>query len=493
MLYYGSEMSTFKTINAGGKEYTALKFSQSNFIIPPHILQKTRENGLIVKDDIEPFFWYGTTRESDGQYILLEKSSLEDISLITTKYRSKALRLIRKIALGLKCGGIQFLNLESSVFPLYRIYIENGENIVLLPPDASSIIALSRTEEEKEKALLNLITPTTEESFALTHELLQLMYAAVTGRFPYEEKEVRLSSYRPYDISLYSSKNKETLSFIMTNLTLSETKERALCLNNGPLYPLGWFLENTASLKWDYEDITQSERIYNIKSSEETKEFRRIKKKKERKASRRSFIRKRGALTLLILLIVSISVWFIGNIVYQNLKAPLTKDMTKEEIIEYTIEKQNELDASGINEGYKGEAAQYSEVSALYVMNRTRFAYEGKEPFVSAARWLGSNDKTIDKDSFVYGAVIESIEETSENSYKALLDWYTPYSDSDEDEADYPLKEGYVRTYLYSVEEYFTFVYNSRGWWECVESRLENKGLKSVIYIPEADGEVIPD
>lgn len=107
--------------------------------------------------------------------------------------------------------------------------------------------------------------------------------------------------------------------------------------------------------------------------------------------------------------------------------------------------------------------------------------------------WLENKDSLIDEDSFVYGALIVDITETGENEYKALLDWYTPYAESEEEDEAYPEKDGYNRTYLYSVEENFVFKYNRRGWWECNGSDFSNVSLKSVIYIPESTGEVASD
>ncbi len=485
-LYYGNKMSTFKTIKIGDKEYTALNYTRRNITLPPGIMQKTRESGVLVSDTlIRPFSWYGTTRDEEGQYILLEKTELEDITLINTKYRDKALSLIRKIALGLRSLKMEGLDLISGIFPLYRIYIEKGENIVLLPYDIGRILTLSRSEEETEKSVRNLLSPDKEESYTLTHELIELMYYAASGRFPYEMKEVRLSSFTPYDISLYTDGDKETLSFIMSGLSMSVKNQRAVCRNENVLYPLEWFLSSTQSLNWDFQSLTPGERIYNIKSSEESEKYREEKNKKTRKAGKRTFFREKGTITLVTIILVTILSYLVGNFLYQKYKAPSTKDMTPEEIIAYTIERQNELDAGNINEAFRKEAAQYEDVSTLYVLNKTRMAYEGKEPFISITEWLEEKSE-IPTDSFVYGVVIDEIIEISPNEYRASLEWYTPYSMSDKDDENYPIKEGYTRTYLYRIDEYFRFEYNKRGWWECVESSLSNDELRSVIYIPQS-------
>lgn len=483
-------MSEFKKIKIGEKEYSALKFGLEGFEMSPRVMQNTREDGILVKDEgILPFPWHGVTKDKDGEYILLPSVELEDISLISSKYRDKALNLVNKIAKGLYSAPESFLDLSTGVFPLYRIYIASGCDIVLLPPDAGEILTLSRTPLDIDRSVRNLLTPSLERGYTLVNEMAQLLYFALSGRFPYEKSEVRGSGFKPYELSYYTSMRNETSSFIMNTLLMGEKAQRRICLNNTARETLKYFLDKTETLSWEYPSLEESERIWAMKKSEGTKVFIEATKKKEKKASQRTFLRKKGVITLAIIVVVSIVGYLVGNFLYQKFRAPYTKDLSPSEIISYTIEKQNELDAASLNEGYKKDAAQYKEVTTLYILNKTRLAYESKAPFIPLSEWKENGEGAIENDTFVYGVEILNIIDEGDGKYTAELTWYTPYGFSDEDEETYEEKEGYTRTFVYSVNEHFTFEYNKRGWWQCTSSYFSDDKLEDVIYIPNVTTE----
>ena len=477
-------MSEFRKIKVGESEYTALRFGIDGYEIPQHILQSVRKDGILVTDDgIKPFPWYGITKDTDGQYILLPPVSLSDIREIAGPYRDRALRIVRKLTLGLSSLSPVDLDLLTGVMPLYRIYIEGKDNVVILPSDAGSVLTLSRTPEEMDRDVRSLIAPDRETGYTLTLEMAELLYMAVSGRLPYEDSSVRGSGFHPYPLSLYTAESPVS-SFIMKILEMKEKDQRKLCLNKGVTYPLGWFLDETSELEWALHSRSDADRIFDIKTAEESEGFRKLNERKSHRSGRNRLIREKGLVTIVIILIVALAGYFIGNFLYQKFKAPVTKDMTPTEIIEYTISCQNRLDATGINEGFRGNAAQYSEVTSLYVTSKTRYAYEGLNIVVSVDDWLSSGESAIDSESFVYGAVIESIEDEGDNTYTAALRWYTPYAFSDDEDEGYPEEDGYARIYVYSISETFVFEWNSRGWWQCTSSSFSDDTLLDVLYIP---------
>ncbi len=485
-------MSEFKKVKIGDKEYYALKFGLEGFEMSPRVMQNTRRDGILVKDnDILPFPWHGVTKDKDGEYILLPPVELEDITAISSKYRDKALSLVIKIARGLYSADESFLDLSTGIFPLYRIYIASGSDIVLLPPDAGEILTLSRTPSDIDRSVRNLLTPSLERGYTLVHEMAQLLYFALSGRFPYEKPEVRGAGFKPYSLNYYTSTSDETSAFIMNTLLMGEKQQRRVCLNNTSRETLKYFLDKSETLEWEYPAIEDSERIWAMKKSEGTKVFIEEKKKREKRASKRTFLRKKGVITLVIVIVASIVGYLVGNFLYQKFRAPYTKDLSPTEIISYTIEKQNELDAASLNEGYKKDAAQYKEVTTLYILNKTRLAYESKAPFISLEEWKENDEGAIEKDQFVYGVEIESITDEGDEKYTAELTWYTPYGFSDDDEEMYEEREGYTRTFVYSVTEHFTFEYNKRGWWECTDSYFSDDKLLDVIYIPNVTTEAL--
>ncbi len=464
-------------------EYTGLRFNSTKVEIPLKIMQSSREPLLLVTDSgIMKTGWYGVV----GEYLLLPDMEIEEITLITTKYRSIALNLIEKLARGLKSASEGYLDLLSGIFPLYRIYIASGKDILILPPDAGELLSLSKKEEDKNKEVRFLIKQDEEKSYTLLSEMAQLLYYAVTGRFPYERSEVRGSGYSPYPLSLYSDPESPASAFIMSILNMNVSGQRKLCLNYSITYPLGWFIDSIGNINWPYTERDDADRIFSLKKAEESTRFKKEEGKKEKKSRRKRFFREKGTITLLIILAIFTVSLIAGHFIYNALKAPLTKDLSPEEIIEYTIDSQNSLDASLINEGFKKEAAQYDEVASLHVIEKTREAYEGQSTFISAPDFVSSGITEVKEGTFIYGAIIKEIESDGDNSFSALLDWYTPYAFTDDDEENYAEKDGYTRTFLYSVKEHFTFVYNSRGWWECTSSYFSDAKLVKIIYTPQS-------
>lgn len=487
-------MSVTKTIKLGETEYTALRFGNENYEMPPRVMQNTRECGLLITDDgIEELPWYGVTKDREGQYILLPLSEYEDITTIATVHRDDALSLVRKIALGLNNAGKGFSDLLTGVFPLYRIYIEKGRNIVLLPPDAGSILTLSRSPEETDRDVRALIKSDIEPGFTLVSEMTQLLYYSLSGRLPYESAAVKGSGYRPYPLSLYGF-DSPLSAFIMKTLSYGEKEMRRICLNGNAENTLGWFLRETGDYEWKAERRSEDEMLEEREKAEKTSGFTSLEEKKVRSSNRRRIMREKGGPALIIAIVAAIILYFIGNYLYNQFRAPLTKDLTPEGIIEYTIEKQNELDASAVNEGFRGEAAQYMEVTSLYVSSRTTLAYSNKNTIININDWLEEGQNPIDSECTVYGVIIESIEETGENTYTASLRYYTPYPMYDEDDGENPERENTVRIFEYLIDETFVFEWNTRGWWQCISSSFGDGTLLSVMYIPyAAEGEPASD
>lgn len=479
-------MSGIKRIKIDEKEYTALGIG-SSYEIPLSIMQKERENCLLVTDEgISQVPWYGITKDGIETYILLPPLVLDDVFSLTTINRGKAPDLIRKTARGIKNAPHEFTDFFSGFMPLYRIYIVDGRDILLLPPDAGSILTLSRSNEEMDKGLRFLLSADKEEDYRIVEEMVQLIYFAITSRFPYERSEVRLSNFKPYPVSLYDEVPSSLSAFIENHLMMKEKEQRKLFAGKSVEENMNYFLDKTSSLPWPFTSRTNADRIYALKSAEESTLFAVEEKKKEKKAGKLNFIRKKGIIVLLILLAAGIVSYFVGHYLYETFKPPLTKDMTCTEIIEYTIEKQNELDAAHVSDGFKKAAAQEDEVRNLYILNKTRQAYEGREPLVKIEDYLESGAESLPKDSIPYGVMIETIVEKGENTYSAELTWYSPYAFSDEDEEENPLKDGFIRVFKYTVYEDFVFSYSSRGWLECVSSLFHSAVLTDVLYIAES-------
>lgn len=473
---------TNKTI--AGVEMTALRFGPDNYDIPIHLMQKERDECVVVTDsDITSLPWNGVTKDTKGQYILLPKCSLEPIWSISTTNRSKALELVRKLSLAIKVKGKKFSELNAGYFPLYRIYIKDGKDILILPKDASEILSISLIRDEMDKCTKALVKRDTEPGFTLILQMAQLLYYSATGILPYEKEEIRRSGFNEMPLEFFVPElEKETLSYISSLLSTSSRNQRKISGNNGPEAALIYFLDSSESLKWNLEDRSEEEKDALIASTEENKEFSSLFSEKCRKAKRRKFWREKGAIILISASIASFVLYFVGNWLYQTFKPPVTRDMEPEAIISHMYSCQNSLDAQNISAGFKKDVSQYNEVLNIYVSRQTRMAYESTDFVIDAENWVNKGMPSVPASSWIYGVIHLSTERIDDDTYSSTVLWYTPMAFDDENEALYPEKEGCVRVFVYSVTQAFDFEWNKRGWWVCSGDEITSYTLEDVIY-----------
>lgn len=468
----------------GNEEMTALRFGPDKFDIPMHLMQKERDACILVTDDdIVDFPWNGVTKDTEGQYILLPSCNLESIWTLATTNRKNALSLVRKIALGIKKGGKKFADLSTGIFPLYRIYVMDHKDILLLPKDASSIIAVSLNREDMDKSSMILRKKDTETGYTLTLEMAQLLYYAATGRFPYEKEEVRLSGYNEIPLEYYvPSLDSSALFFISSTLSMKERKQRSISGNHGPEASLGWFIDNTENINWNLENRTEEEKEKEAGATEANSEYEKLWREKTRKTKRRNFWVQKGAVIALAVLLSSFAIYFIGNYLYQTFRPPVTRDMDPVGVIEHMYECQNNFDSNKLDEGFKDDPVQFNEVLNIYVSVTTRKAYENIDAVKNAGEWVKESCPPITKDTWVYGVIPISIEETEENHYVATVNWYTPFAFDDSDEEVYPEREEEARIFVYTVTQEFDFKWNNRGWWVCTDNEITSYTLDDCIY-----------
>ena len=465
---------------------TALRFGPDKFDIPVHLMQKEREDCILVtSEDIVPFPWNGITKDTEGQYLLLDKCDIEPIWTLATTNREIALDLVRKTALGIKKGGKKFADLSTGVFPLYRIYIKDKKDILLLPEDAASILSVSLTREDMDANSKDLTKKDTEAGYTLILEMAQLLYYAATGRFPYKDEEIRRSGYNEIPIQFYiPSLDSNLSSFISSTLSMKEKNQRKISGNNGPEKAIGWFIDNTEDLQWNLKNRSEEEKERDAKETESNEEFKKLWKEKCIKAKRSKFWREKGAVICITVLVSCFVFYFIGNWLYQTFRPPVTRDMDQKGIIEHMYSCQNGLNPTEIDEGFKGDVAQFNEVLNLYVTKTTRKAYEYLDAVTDANAWVEEGMPSLQKDTWVYGVIPLSIEETEENHFVARVEWYTPFAFDDEAEETYVEKPGYSRTFIYDVLQEFDFKWNNRGWWVCTSNEISDYKLLSVEYTP---------
>ena len=471
--------------NFGGEDLTAIRFGSEKYEIPIHLMQKEREDCILVTDEeIVKYPWLGVAKDTTGQYLLLPKCSIEPIWTIGDKYRSKALEIVRKIALGINQGGKDFAALSVGVMPLYRIYIKDGKDVLILPPDAESILSVSLSRDELDASTKSLLKADTEKGFYLILEMAELLYYGATGSLPFESEEVRRSGYKEIPLEFYASElDEKCSSFISSLLSMGSRKERKIAGNRRSDENLGWFIEETKNLTWNLEDRTREETESNRDRVEKDESFQKLWKEKSHKAKVRRFWIEKGGVILISLLVVLFLSYFVGNWLYETFRAPHTKDLDPKGVILHMLDCQNNLDSAYIDEGFKADPAQYSEVLNLYVTKTTRATYENIDAIVSAPEWVENGMPAILQGTFIYGVIPQSITEIEDGKYEAIIDWYTPFAFTDDVEEENPEMENMARVFVYSVTQDFDFQWNKRGWWVCINNEISDYTLSDVFYV----------
>lgn len=463
------ERNDITSITVANNEYSAIIIGPEENNVPRHLLQLERRDGMIIDgENILPFKWKGVTKDETYQYVYFDKCNIEPISAITTKYRDKALELTMTVAYGLSKADESFLNLESGIFPLYRIYILDGTKVLLLPPDMGDMIAIARMGERRAQEVNHLIKRDTEPSFMLIREMGELLYWAATGILPYEEADVRTCGYNEVPLSWYEDKLDEKAEYFINEiLHMKEREMRDIGGNRKSKDNLGWFIKKGLEVEWNLKSISPEDRDERVARTEESSQYREFFEKVGKEANRRNFWRVKGTLIVTATAIIAILVSLFGTMIYNQFKPPVTKGMDQVEFIENFYDMQNSLNAAHLEDAIKTDVPQSTEVTNLFVTKQTRAAYEVTDPHVNARDWVNAGKPAVMYDSFIYGVVLHDIEQIDEDTFRAKTTWYTPYS-YDKDEEDYVPPEGLVPVYSYDVWQDFTFKWNKRGWWNVV-------------------------
>ena len=482
-------------IERDGEAKTAILIGDDSFGLPRHLMQGEKKSGIIYDGKaFSEWYWEGMCVIDGMRYVYFPPLSIRPIDAIATECRKDALRIVRNIAVALKSADEEFLDLESGIFPLYRIWITGDCGILLLPPDLGDIFSVMMDDKEKERCVSSIIQGNAEKGFLLITEMAELLYYAASGVLPFARDGIRESGYRQVPLSAYAKLPERTDGFISFILNARSREMRDIMGNGKAGECLGWFLSRSASLEWDAEDRTEEERDRAIAAAESSAPFTSFMASRERKAGRRIFWRRRGTvICIAAAAAISIAV-FLWSWISGLLEPPLTKDMDPEEIIEAFYDAQSDCRPDLIREAIKGfEAPQEREITTLYVTSRTRMAYEGMETVINVNDWLAAGSPPVPDTSVIYGVVLDSIERTGESEYTAHSTWYTTLASDLSGEA--PTAGGTEALYGYSVEQTFSFSWNRRGWWNITGSEITGReylGYETVsTYSPGR--EILPD
>ncbi|MBO8436390.1 MAG: hypothetical protein IAA97_05380 [Spirochaetes bacterium] len=473
-----------------GEEKTAIWIGSDDMGLPKHLMQGIKHDGIISDGkEIKPWIWDGLCAIDGQRYVYFAPCRLRSIYELSTSARKDALVIVRNIAFALKGMKKDFLDLITGIFPLYRIWIYNDTDVLIMPPDLGDVFTIMREEKRKEDEVNRIIQGTAEKQFLLITEMAELLYYAATGRFPFSSDAVRGSGYKEVPLSMYTNELPEKTEGLINFIFHAKSREmRDIMGNRDDGENLNWFLTRSLSLEWPLEDITAEERDSNIERAESSAEFKEFFEKRESITKRNAFWRVKGTLIIVISVVVIAVGGFLWSYISNILEPPATKDLDQKGIIEAFYQAQNNCDPEGISTAFKGsDPPQEMEIMNLYVASRTRMAYENFDPLISADEWVENGKPAVPAAHLIYGAVIDTIKQTGENTWSAEGTWYTPYPYNDGEEVT--TSEGTMPVYTYDVTQSFTFEWNDRGWWNITDAPIESDeflGVETVeTYIPE--------
>ncbi len=459
-------------IERDGYPKTAIKLGLEEYGVPKHLLQGEKMEGIITDGkEIQPWYWDGFCTIDDWRYVYFDRCHIESIHTIATDHRAEALDFIRMIAFALTKADQEFLDLNNGVFPLYRIYIYENDRILLLPPDLGDVVSIMIDEETKSRESTFLIQGKAEESFRLICEMAELMYYAASGTLPFSREIIIGSGYREIPLSCYAGLPDKTDGFISFIFHAKSREMRDITGNRNGAQALSWFLDKSEGLEWPLGSRSESERKESVEKAEEGREVQSYLEDAAKKAKRNAFWRVKGTVITVLAVIAVFVGAFLVSYISNLLEPPLTKDLNPEGIIYAVYDAQSNIDPQALDTAVKGDdLPQSMEVINLYVTSTMRYAYESLSPSINVNDWIAQGRPPVPSTSYIYGVVVESVEQTGENEYTAKGIWYAPFPyDSEEETA--AIAENAV-VYRYEVTQTFTFEWNDRGWWNIVGSEI---------------------
>ncbi len=474
--------------NLEGKEKTCIRLGSDEFSVPLHLMTGEKQKGYIYSNGaLEPWYWDGLCTIEHNRYVYFDHLDIKPITEIRTAYRKDALDIVRNIAIALSLTDKNFLDLQVGLIPLWRFFIIDEDSVLILPPDLSNLFAVFFEDKERYHYSGAFAKGGTEENFAFLRELGELLYMALTGRAPYEEKKIRDFGYKelPLELfdSLFSSLDEKTKGFINFTLHAKSREQRDIMGNTQDGKNLSWFIKNTASLSWNVADLTEEEIMANDAKLEASEVYKNHWKKIEEGAKRNNFWRKRGTLIITITIATLLIGGFLFSYISNLLEPPSTVGLDEIGVIESFYNAQSNLDVTGLQESLKGVSApQETEVINLYVTTQTRKAYERLE-VMRADEWVDNGKPAINSNVFIYGLDDLVITKTGENQFHAEFTFYSPYSYEDDKELK-PEELTGMPIYVYKESQDFTTAWNDRGWWNIVDITNPTVEFIEVIQIP---------
>ena len=450
--------------------------------LPSYLLQKEKAHGYIYDNGtLQPWYYKSITVVEGKRCIYFNPLEIFPFSDIATKRRNQALYWVRELAKALMSLSTPFLDLSSSILPLWRIWGVEGGKILILPQELADLFSSTAQEETRYHHIAAWVHHGVHPPFSLCDQMSSLLYFAATGFAPFANKNTREDAFKALPLRLMQTNlNHEMVSFIDTHLSLSLTKQRDATGNKECQKALGYFLDKTESLIWELEATEFAKDLEMYRSIPSCNQFL---QGQERRAKQKIFWRKKGWLVITVAAIVISLTWFTTNRIKLANTPPYTAGMSPSQVVVEYYEGMNSLDLqkmeASLAKGTKNPSSM--EITNLFVTRQTRQAYEGINTQVDPRKWIEEGRPPIMEGTFLYGVTDVSVTSLTDTTFRAQGILYTPFSyfESEEPAIESTVQSVVVFTYLLTQD--FTVEMGKRGWYEITSiSRSEVEPLEKL-------------
>lgn len=415
-----------------GNRMTTICIGEATKEFPRHLVHGEKECGYIVQNGEMKVWYWDHISDRDGlRYIVFPYLDILGFNELYGLLRANALANLRSLAMSLGKIPSNFIRSSNGFIETWRFFFIREGGFLFLPDSLSQLIYYSASEQDRFEQYERYVKPDTVPSFALCHQFTQFLYCAAMGFAPYEDLHVREDHWRHIPLSLgMTGLDSAFASWIDTTLSLSPKEQREAVF---PAYSaeenLRWWLDNTKDYTWHLDTKPWTIELLTERSPEAAA----FRKAQEKRAKRRIFWRKKGALVVSLTLAAVIIFSILGNIIYRQLQPPYTKGMDAPQVIAEFFAAQNELDVQKMSASLANRVDNpyEQEVTALFVNSRVRQAYENIQPVIRADEWLAQGMPPVPTSSIIYGVTDLHIEQIDEFTYHATYRYYAPQPSDD--------------------------------------------------------------
>lgn len=385
----------------------------------------------------------------DGLYYFsLQITGLHGAHELCSTLRPKAMALI---AAFLK-GALELssrLSLVGGMVGFSSFWFTDEGQVLFLSDQMSRLVMDSLDDQGRFYDQTCWLVPQAQEKHKLSYQAVELMYFALSGKPPLLSDNVRLGGYRIESLSRMQCTSavdlKETLGYIDHMLSFNA---KSLELQPSQV------LETMQSLPWPSETGTI---LLPTQRSEKASQAL------SRRASARSFFRKKGTLIAVIAVVAIALAAFLTSYIKRAVAPPATAGMDEAGIIQSYYDGQSELNVEKLEDSLvKGlHSPSFYEVTSLFVTRQMRQGYENVSGITDARAWLAGGQGPIASATTIYGPGEVSIERADDGSCLARYLFYTTFDyedDSSEAEEIMPAEQKSSLTlYVYDQIDRFTF------------------------------------